>query len=115
MWHLNIQQMVTITIIIHQLCDLGQVMFWTWIVAGGASAAQGTLGHMVTEVLRRPGGHCSTQAHPGEDHAVLRESPVSRRWADASRPGDLSGAGLAQGSPHQCTSRSREAQLNLSS
>lgn len=24
MWHLNIQQMVTITIIIHQLCDLGK-------------------------------------------------------------------------------------------
>lgn len=31
-----------------------------WIVAGGASAAQGTLGRMVTEVLRRPGG---TVAH----------------------------------------------------
>lgn len=43
---------------------------------------------MVTEVLRRPGGHCSTQARLGEDGAVLRESrvtPMGRRL-EAWRP-----------------------------
>ena len=40
----------------HRTCDLGQVMFWTWIVGGEASAAQGTPAQIVTEVLRRTGG-----------------------------------------------------------
>lgn len=39
----------------HRTCDLGQVMFWTWIVGGEASAAQGTPAQIVTKVLRRPG------------------------------------------------------------